>query len=208
MIDLSTIISPNLAKSWIKLATWSFNYGKKISNQLQLTTEIIKNRDNLFLFEYLPSFMPEKEHNFIYWLFTSFLNSIKMFDDKYSDDIKTSFKNYKFNKDNYNIDLSNTDEEIFNIIKLNCPSLTEECIETLINLRRSILSSVYYFKRIACKSFFNYLQLTENEKINNDKEDNNEKKNFDKNNYLMSKIVTTNLYIIKTYYENIQMNLN
>ncbi len=165
LIDLSTVISPKLAKTWYTLANWCYKWGRKSSDKIQLnfaqksksTVLTASETDKLFaneknytvLFEQLlPAHTTAEEKEFIVTVFSRGLSSIKLANVGFSGNKSLN----EFNKEAFVVEAKSSLLET-------CKSLTVECIDSLLELWQSIINRVYYFQRVACKAYFNYLNL-------------------------------------------------
>ena len=105
LLDLATVISPNLTKSWYLLANWSYKWAKKSADKIQSTN----NEDNQsinILFDLLPSHTTNEEKDFILCLFSRGLNSINIPEIliKTNDEINNLKQDEKINKDVFSLE--------------------------------------------------------------------------------------------------------
>jgi len=147
LLDLSTLVSPKLSKTWYTMANWCYKWGKKNAEKMNKTnnnnkiSSINEQQDEKnILLDILPSHATNDEKEFILSLFTT--RGSKLFQS-----------NEEFCLDQRN--------ELYQLLNENCKSLANnsECIYSLIDTWKSIGNRVYFFHRIACKSYFTYLNL-------------------------------------------------
>jgi hypothetical protein len=159
LLDLATVISPKLCKSWYQLANWCYKWGKKSADKIQLSSNSVGNEDQLnVLFELLPTHTTSEEKEFITSLFSRGLNTInipEILTVKFNDPIMSASCQEQTKSNAFSL------EETSQLLASNCKSLSEENIENLLDTWSKIVSRVFYFHRTACKSYFTYLKLSD-----------------------------------------------
>ena len=157
LLDLSTLVSPKLAKAWYTMANWCYKWGKKNADKIQLnfnksSTQAIIDDEKTILLDLLPTHASNEEKEFVISLFLrGATNSIKLNNSNENEiclNQQTEINNDKFA------------QEVRSLLNENCQSLSAECIESLIDTWRHLANKVYYFHRIASKAYFTYLNLS------------------------------------------------
>jgi hypothetical protein len=172
LIDLSTMISPNMAKNWHTLGNWSYRCGKKYADKIQLSSTQTNNgvESELFLLnELLPAHISNDEREFIASVFSQSLSSLKLptLTSNASKDYIKSYlsecisKRLKTNAQN-ECDYSNINGELRSVLLENCTTLEQESIDSIIEAWENIVTRVYNYYKVACNSYFKFLKLSAN----------------------------------------------
>ena len=154
LIDLSTVISPKQAKTWYELANWCYKWGKKSADKIQLnfSNSTSENSELNFLFKDLPAHTTTEEKDYIISIFSQGLNLINLVSVVWKENDDDVQRN-DVNKEGF---LAETRAKLIG----NCSSLTASCIDGLLQVWQNIVNRVYHFHRIACRSYFTYLNLS------------------------------------------------
>jgi hypothetical protein len=171
LIDLSTMLSPNMAKSWHTLGNWCYRYGKKYADKIQLSSIHSSNgteSERFLLNELLPAHIPTEEREFIANVFSQSLSSLKLpsLTNNSSKDLMKAYLSECISKrlktSVKEIDHSNINGELRSVLIENCITLEEESIDNLIEAWENIVIRVYNYYKVACNSYFKFLQLNAN----------------------------------------------
>jgi PI-3-kinase-related kinase SMG-1 len=145
LIDFSTAICPDLAKTWYTLANWSYNWGKKSADKAHFNPMM----ENSCFFELIPAHICPEEREYISRLLLSSVNSISM------PEIACEYNRSLAN----NQELFNSDE-MKSMLNKGCKSISIESIEKIVDLWRLFKNRIYYYFQLACRSYFTYLKLS------------------------------------------------
>ena len=148
LIDLATIICPKLAKSWYTLANWCYKLGKKNVTRAQSATTILNDEEYMKLIDILPNDLTNNEKEYAISILSK-LNTKEL--NLNDEDIDQSLLY------NDNVDLTRC------LLFTKCKSLSLVCIESLIELWRSIINRIYYYHKVACRGYFMFLKLNSND---------------------------------------------
>ena len=86
LLDLSTLVSPKLAKTWYTMANWCYKWGKKKAEKIQLNinknvastqTQSLNEDEKVVLLDLLPSHATYEEKEFVVSIFLRGFNPIK-----------------------------------------------------------------------------------------------------------------------------------
>ena len=156
LLDLATVISPKLGKTWYTLANWCYKWGRKSADKLQFNlnqsngAQINNELDRSGLLELLPAHSTQEEKDFIVNLFSRGFNSISI--SRGSE--RPGDESAELNKETF---LNEAREQML----LNCKCLTSESVERILEYWKNIVNRVFYFHRIACRAYFTFLNLSE-----------------------------------------------
>lgn len=166
LIDLSTVVNPKQAKAWYELANWCYKWGKKSADKIQLnfnsgagnnSTDNSSNEYSVF-FKDIPAHTTSDEKEFIVSIFSKGLSLVNMASvrDMESDE---AMSKGELSRESF---LAETRA----LLLENCQSLTAEYVDGLLELWKNIVNRIYYFYRIACRSYFTFLNLSEQVNVN------------------------------------------
>ena len=151
LIDLSTVISPRVAKTWYVLANWCYKWGRKSADKIELNLGKANPSSHDMLFEFLPAHTSAEEKSFIASIFSRSLSSIRL-PNVVCNKIDRKEEAVPISRDLFEV-------EARRLLLDNCKSLTVECVDKVLTIWHNMVEKVYYFHRIACKSYFTYLNL-------------------------------------------------
>ena len=159
LLDIATVVSPNLAKTWYVFANWCFQWGKKCTNKMHInSTSNLEENDQENMFHLLPAHTSNDEKLYILSLLSK-VENITISDSTCSQKAPTVALS---SNDNQQININDTFiSETKHLIFAFCKSLSVEIIDNLLNEWKIIVSHVYYFHKLACKSYFAFLKLND-----------------------------------------------
>ena len=167
LLDLSTLVSPKLAKTWYTMANWCYKWGKKNAEKIQLNfnksaataastthTQLVNEDEKVILLDVLPTHATVEEKEFVVSIFLRGFNSTKQSGNKLSESNELCFNQQtEINNEKFAI-------EVRNLLTENCKSLSLDCIDSLIETWKNLANRVYFFHKVACKAYFTYLNLS------------------------------------------------
>ncbi|CAF0784356.1 unnamed protein product [Brachionus calyciflorus] len=153
LLDLSTVLSPKIPKTWYSLGNWCYKWGKKYADKIQSLnklsqSDISKDPDVNNLLELLPVHCSDEEKKLILEIYSNCLSLNHTQDENLQNPI------FQFNKELFRIQAQSQLYE-------NCQSLCEEKVNLIIQFFMNSIDRVIYYHRIACKSYFMFLKLSE-----------------------------------------------
>jgi hypothetical protein len=174
LIDLSTVLSPKLAKSWHSLGDWCYKLAKKSVEKLIIDDSsahahqamLLNDEELVIIGNLLPTSASEVERAFIKRLFTRGLSPFSSINEQQASTTTSSTdKDLQIdalfrNASNLNSELG---RELFftearKLLAEHCASLTTDHISSILDVYRNLISRVYYYYKISCNSYFTYLQ--------------------------------------------------
>jgi PI-3-kinase-related kinase SMG-1 len=168
LIDLATVLSPKLAKSWHSLGDWCYRLAKKSVDKLIVDTNhqnapALVEDDFIIISDLLPGSASDEERAFIKRLFTRGLSAFNSINEQQPNE-RDSQIDFLFQSSANNLN-SQLDKELFfvearKMLVKNCQTLSLECVNSILNVYKNLINRVYYYYKISCKAYFSYLQYS------------------------------------------------
>ncbi len=166
LLDLSTLVSPKLAKTWYTMANWCYKWGKRNAEKIQLNfnksvsnnqSQLVNEDEKAILLDLLPTHTTNEEKEFVMSMFLRGFNSAKLGNTNLNKSNESSELCFNQQTEVNNEKFVN---EVRSLLNENCQSLSFDCIESLIDTWKQLANRVYYFHKVACKAYFTYLNLS------------------------------------------------
>jgi hypothetical protein len=150
LYDLATVVAPKMAKSWYALADWCFKWGQKKADIDDLA-------------DLIPIHASAEEIELIKNLFSNNFNPSGI---QSSSNVDNKSQLDQLCAQTFGMSLNRNGEagfkqEMRTFLMEKCPSLQHENIEAILDVHGSWTKRSFQFHRVACNSYFTFLQLSD-----------------------------------------------
>jgi len=146
--DLATVFSPKQAKTWFELASWCYKCGRESADLVQQALD--GGAEDSALFCQLPPHASQAERDLVASALSASLGLVNM-------GIVGGLRESAACSRDRDERLAETRQ----LLVESCGSLTPESVDGLVEAWTRTVDRVFYFHRIACRSYFTFLSLSD-----------------------------------------------